>query len=270
MEIVRAGAGDWPLFKQMAAEEGWRVPSRELELYGDPQLGDGFVLYDRGRPQGFVTVVYHQRSGWIGNLLVKPKSRGRGYGRRLFSYALDALRQRRLDRVWLTASEQGRPLYEQYGFNDVDGIERWGRQTAGRLSAESGTPVSAAEVIELDSLAWQDGRGCLLQRLALSGLCFRTGGTAAILQQSGDFQVLGPWLSTSRCPRENRLLLSSVLSSLAPGSELVTDLLASSPVRSLVAAAGFSCLGRTRLMVCGRNPPDLGGLVALASLGSMG
>jgi len=270
MRILPAGASDWPFFGQLASAEGWRVPHGELALYDDPSLGAGFVLMDRGRALGFVTVSYHQRSGWIGNLLVKPEVRGRGYGRRLFVHALEMLRQRQLEWLWLTASEQGRGLYEKFGFVSVDTVERWGRQAAGRLSDVSGTPVSASEIIELDSRAWQERRDALLQRLASSGLCFRVGETAAMVQQAGAFKVLGPWLSQSGCPRENRQLLASVLASLTPGTELVTDLLASSPVRSLLAAVGFSCFGKTRLMVCGEAPPELAGLTALASLGSMG
>jgi hypothetical protein len=83
--------------------------------------------------------------------------------------------------------------------------------------------------------------------------------------------VLGPWISAERCPRENRRLLLAVLGAAAERTELVTDVIESSPLQSLLRAAGFTRQGRCDLMVRGSaTGVRLSQMVSLASLGSMG
>lgn len=260
----------WPVFEGWAAAEGWRVPAHELTLYREAWADKAFVLWAGGEPCGFVTVCPHERSGWIGNLIVGADLRGRGYGRRLFEHAMGELERRGVKEFWLTASEDGRPLYAQYGFRDVDGVERW--VFAGDCSGQEELPCTGdPEVLAaLDATAWGDHRSELLRALCGQGLVFATGETAALLQQVEGRTIIGPWFSANSCPRENRQVLTSLLA--APGSnrEMVVDVLASSPVRMLLGAAGFVQQGGTRLMARTERAPRLAGLVALASLGSLG
>jgi len=84
-------------------------------------------------------------------------------------------------------------------------------------------------------------------------------------------QILGPWYSPNLCPRANRRLLQQALAVADPTREIVADLLASSPLRQLLAGAGLSPAGMNLLMVRGSHSAvDLRMLVTLASLGSMG
>ena len=56
------------------------------------------------------------RSGHIANLYTHPAFRRRGVARRLMELILAWARAEQLNRVTLTASDQGRPLYESLGF----------------------------------------------------------------------------------------------------------------------------------------------------------
>lgn len=269
MEISTARPGDWRVFLGLAGREGWRVPPRESELFAGPLADKVFVLR-REQPCGFVTVVPHEKSGWIGNLIVPSEMRGRGYGALLFDHALEVLAAHGVTSVWLTASPLGRPIYEKRGFRAVDKVVRW---TLSPPGAERSAPPSSAPPERLwagDVSVWGESRRALLEPLAEGGKVFAFGGTVALLQRGPGMQVLGPWLSAELCPRENRQMVTAALEAAEQEAELVADVLESSPVQPLLAAAGFRLTGRTDLMVRGPLAAGLRGLVALASLGSMG
>ena len=269
MQISHPTDADWPFFLAWAHREGWRVPANELALFRGPLTECAFVLKERGEPRGFVTAVRHERSGWIGNLIVPADLRGRGCGAFLLRHALEVLRRRGVESIWLTASDLGRPIYEKLGFRPMDGIRRY-TLTVGEGGAGSSPAAGGEALLRGDCRVWGESRP-LLAHLARGGFVAASGGTAALLQEGKTMRVIGPWLSTESCPRENRLVLTALLSAAAPGTELAADILESSPVGALLAAAGFEPRGRTDLMVLGpASGVQLSQLVALASLGSMG
>lgn len=270
MEIMTPTDADWPLFLALARDEGWRVPKNELALFRGPLAGCAFVLRRGEEILGFVTAVAHEKSGWIGNLIVPPDFRGRGYGILLFDHAVEVLERQGVVAIWLTASIQGRPLYEKKGFVSVDGIVRWTLKTEGRSLQKNGE-MKAGQLYKADAQVWGESRDRLLSPLVEKGQIFGEGGSVALLQQGDDMQVLGPWTSAELCPRENRRLLLAVMAAAGEKVELVADILESSPLQSLLRAAGFSRRGRCELMVRGRvNNVRMDKLVALASLGSCG
>ncbi len=271
MEICTPTEADWELFLCLARLEGWGVPGREIELFRGVLSQCAFVLREEGIPLGFVTAIHHQKSAWIGNLIVDPQRRGRGLGVLLFEHAFEVLRLRGARSIWLTASAQGRPIYEKRGFRRVDGIERWSLLAGGIGDGEGKGACAESELLDADFLVWGESRSTLLSPLSTGGRVFTVGGTAALLQSPAPMQILGPWISRDLCPRENRLLLADVLSAAVPGREIVADVAASSPLRPLLVAAAFERVQRCDLMVCGNvQGVDLCPLVSLASLGSMG
>jgi GNAT superfamily N-acetyltransferase len=270
MEVTAPTDTDWQVFLALARTEGWRVPKHELALYRGPLAGSAFVLRRGKEVLGFVTAVAHEHSGWVGNLIVSAECRGCGYGALLFDHAVDVLERQSVRSIWLTASNLGRPLYEKKGFAVIDGIVRWTLKTEGRNLAEGGR-MEIARLFAGDAQVWGESRDRLLSPLVRAGEVFAFGQTVALLQGSQGLQVLGPWISAENCPRENRQLLLAVLGAAAERTELVTDMVESSPLQSLLQAAGFTRQGRCDLMVRGETVGvRLENLVALASLGSMG
>jgi len=271
MKIMTPTDADWQVFLSLARDEGWRVPKNELALYRGPLAGSAFVLREGEEVLGFVTAVAHDRSGWIGNLLVPRDCRGRGFGTLLFGHAVRVLEGCGVESLWLTASPLGRPLYEKNGFVTLDGIVRWTLKAEGGSVAAGEGRGQTEHLLSGDAMAWGESRGRLLEPLAQGGQVFACGGTVALLQAGAGIQVLGPWYSAELCPRENRLLLLAILGAAAERIELVTDVVESSPLQSLLRAAGFTRQGRCDLMVRGRaEGVCLTKMVALASLGSMG
>lgn len=270
LTIRPAQIPDWPCFYQLAEEEGWLIPCFERQLFAGEWADAVRVVDIDGQFGGLITVAVYQRSGWIGNLLVPPALRGRGYGGVLFKAALKLLEP--CASCWLTASTVGRPIYEKAGFVRVDQVERWvclPGNFAGRQ--ERCTFAPAVALFESDRRAWGEDRSALLEKIAAGRQPFVCDDSVVLLQRELDVQIIGPWYSCSCSPQANRQLLQSVLAFADPNKSLVIDLLASSPVRTLLAAAGFERAGRTDLMVKGDpSAVDLSMLVSFASLGSIG
>ena len=263
---------DWTSFFALADAEGWRVPEVERQLFAGRWCDCAQALKEDDRFSGLVTAVAHQHSGWIGNLIVPERLRGRGYGSRLFEAALSALQAQGMTSVWLTASESGRPIYEKSGFVAIDEIERWvSCKRAPSGPADILVKDGGQKLVDLDRAAWGEDRSALLEALDARGEAYACGGAVALLQREPGLQIVGPWYSSTGCPRSNRLLLQKILTEADPNVVLVVDVLKSSPVRQLLSATGFACVGSNVLMAQG----DTGHvhremMVSLASLGSIG
>lgn len=270
----RPDPAEWPIFMAWAAREGWRVPARELALYRLELAGSAFVLRDgKGQPLGFVTVCRHQRSAWVGNLIIDPAQRGAGYGRRLFEYAVSTMSGIGVANLWLTASADGMPLYASCGFREVGRVERWVWRGGGSSCGKSEPPDrnDLYQLARADAAAWGDCRVGLLTLLARGGRIISSGSTVALLQPGADIHILGPWLSADLCPRANRQVLAGAMEGFAGRGEMAVDVIGGSPVRKLLSATGFQLVGETVLMMRGEaGKVHFGEIVALASLGSMG
>lgn len=271
--LRRPDTADWAQFYALTEVEGWRVPQNERQLFQGAWSGQALALGIDGVFGGLVTAVAYQNNGWIGNLIVPPALRGRGYGQRLFNAGLTMLESVGLSSFWLTASEQGRPIYERAGFGLVGRVERWVLTGGSRpVQATVAEPGDKAGLLrELDRKAWGEGRSELLGQLVPRGRVFTCDEAGALLQRGYDLQILGPWYSPNHCPRAGRQVLQQLLANADPATEIVADLLASSPERPLLAAAGFEPAGSVALMAKGAIASvDLGMMVCLASLGSVG
>lgn len=266
-------ATDWGIFQAWAAREGWRVPQREISLYRQELADSVFVSRDcDGTPLGFITVCRHQRQAWIGNLIVDPDRRGAGHGRALFRHAVRLLEERGVTTLWLTASQDGLPLYAGCGFHEVSKVERWVWQSEGMGQNQEETQGNGElfTLVRADATAWGTSRAEVLSLLARGGKVFVSGSSVALLQVGQDLSVLGPWVSSDCCPRSNRAILAKVMDAHR-GREIALDVPERSPVRLLLSAAGFQKAGETRLMMRGdRSSARLSEIMSLASLGSMG
>ncbi|MEJ2199141.1 MAG: GNAT family N-acetyltransferase [Desulfuromonadales bacterium] len=176
IKIQIAQKPDWASFFDLAAAEGWRVPEVERQLFAGRWSDCALALKENDRFSGLVTAVAHQHSGWIGNLIVPEKLRGRGYGSRLFEAALSALQVQGMTSVWLTASESGRPIYEKSGFVAIDEIERWVSCKRAHLGpADSFLKDGGQKLVALDRAAWGEDRRALLEALDAQGKVYACG-----------------------------------------------------------------------------------------------
>jgi len=268
MQFLNLTDGDWQLYLQWAKREGWQVSFHEQRLFQNLWRPYFFALHVGGELRGFVSAVAYRESGWIGNLLVPEQQRGQGFGSALFDFALEFLRQSKPRRIWLTASETGQPIYERRGFRVIDSIERW--SILGRKTEESHPGTTVAELVDTDTQCWGESRSPLINALADDGVVLKVGQTIGLLQSGpGTFQ-LGPWLSFDKSAQDNRLLLQQAIGRTAHGKELLVDVLASAEMGLVLHSSGFKCKGTNQLMLFSEEAVPLDGVMALASLGSIG
>jgi N-acetylglutamate synthase-like GNAT family acetyltransferase len=268
MMIQQPTSTDWALFLRCAAHEGWRVPFREQLLFQHQWRSFFFAWRDKGATRGFVSAVGYRHSGWIGNLLIGPQYRGQGDGKRLFEEALKFINQRQLKRIWLTASDQGAPLYQRYGFEQVDTVTRW--SAAGRGCGQASDVQATLNcLIALEQDCWGEDRRDLIHALALESSLLQQTNHLALLQAGLDLWQLGPWSAAKTDPRSARLLLDAAVAATPADKELLVDVLDSAGLELLLRQCGFARHGQNLLMYQGEKP-SLAGVMALASLGSIG
>jgi GNAT superfamily N-acetyltransferase len=269
MEVGRFLPADVPLFLALAGEEGWLCDRWELDFLRQSFPAGCLVARCAGEPIGFITTIKYRQSGWVGNLLVREQHRGRGVGRLLMERGLAALQQAKVATIWLTASADGRPLYEKLGFTALDTIQRW------RGVGQSGQPRPevTGESVALesqDALGWGDRRDVLIRAIASRGVVIRNGAGFLVMQTTSGGTQLGPWGGQGQA--EAAELLAQARSRAGSGTALFLDSPAANGVaQELLGCAGFSVCGSTLLMAQGVTPAyEPARVFALASMGSMG
>jgi len=266
-------SADIPAFIEMAQHENWVVETWELEF-----LIESFptgCLVEReasGKSIAFVTSLRHNRSGWIGNLIVGSSHRGRGLGEKLFLAALKGLQDAGAETVWLTASSMGMKLYEKHGFSRVDTIQRWVGSGGGSFAtATSINEPPSPLVFPLDALPWGDRRELLLQTVMGRGESIITKDGFVTLQPSGKnrFQ-LGPFVALNQAAAATLLALAH--KKIMEDTAIYIDSPASNNIASqLLKNSSFRVAGSNELMFWGKTPDYRSELLyGLATMGSCG
>jgi ribosomal protein S18 acetylase RimI-like enzyme len=261
-------------FLKMAAAENWVAEAWEFVflLAAFPE-GCLCVRDSDGNGIAFVTSLQHEKSGWIGNLIVAEEHRGRGIGDKLFRAAHGALQAAGVGTFWLTASNAGRSLYEKYGFNRIDAIVRWsgsGRQRHAEqtLSADPGN--SSTSVSCIDCQAWGDRRDALLTAITGRGHLLLEESGFMVIQPCGASMQFGPF--SARDSRSAEHLCDDALVSVARETRVYIDApLSNRSAVRLFSRRGMRITGSTELMYAGLKPayrPEL--LYGLATMGSCG
>lgn len=255
-------------FVALATAEGWICGEWELEflLQNFPQ---GCLVKREGEEVlGYITSLRHQRSGWIGNLLVPPEARRRGIGTELMHGALQTLLDCGVETAWLTASAKGVDLYRKLGFVTIDSINRWVGEGDADQGPFSAPPIDQEVIRQVDMAGWGDQRDALLRVTSGRGPVFCGSNSFICTQQWEQGTQIGPWGALFEGEAEP--LLDLALS--GAGKRVFLDV----PAGNVAAAAllnrkGFSIRGNNTLMYLGTAPEyDPQKVFALASMGSMG
>lgn len=267
-------SGDVAPFLELAGVEGWVAEPWEFEfLLAEFPRGCFTARMENGVAVGFITSLRHERSGWIGNLIVSPEHRGRGVGETLFRRVQEALFDSGVETVWLTASKAGMPLYQKCGFSRIDTVIRWsgcGRQHSANCGAEAACDNSDALLDDIDSLAWGDRRAALVAVTAGRGKVLRQESAFIIVQPAGDDVQLGPFSASGYNSAD--VLLKSALKTIPPETRVCLDAPASNRTAlQLFNRNRMRITGSSELMYAGVKPayrPEL--LYGLATMGSCG
>lgn len=256
----------WPIFFAMIRQQGWHMSCAEQQLYTSGLDHPFLCLHHQQRILGFISGCCHNSQAWIGNLIVAEPQRGNGNGALLFDTLIIHLKQRGVTTLWLTASEEGRHLYQKRGFVACDTIQRW--ITSGLGLAQGGAD-HRHYLHQLDHQKHHQQRTSFLHTLGHNGKVVRSGHNVALLQPSSTFSSLGPWYEHGNHAPHQYDLLMKARAVCSRHHQLVTDIYASSQLQGVLTSAGFKRCATTTLMYYGPSQPDKTiAQHALAGLGS--
>lgn len=274
MSIDRFCSADIPAFLCLADEEQWIAEAWEFEflLATFPQ-GCLCIRTEEGNAVAFVTALMHEQSGWIGNLIVDTRYRGRGYGERLCAEASKALKHAGAVTLWLTASKMGIEMYKKHGFTVIDTIVRWsgvGRHRHAGYESTAEPTGTLAAMCRIDSRTWGDTRADLLRTTVARGTSIHAESGFAVVQPCGEAIQIGPFSALDTETAE--LLLDKALRMAVKGKKICVDAPASNrPALRLFNRKGLRISGTNDLMYAGVRPdyrPEM--LYGLATMGSCG
>lgn len=84
-----------------------------------------YIGWSDGRPMSAVTVTPTGNTAGISVMATWPEHQRRGMGRALLTHVITDYRSRGIERFHLTATEAGRPLYENLGFQAIADLSAW-------------------------------------------------------------------------------------------------------------------------------------------------
>ena len=274
MTIEPFGTNDITPFMKLAAAEGWLAELWEFEfLLSEFPQGCFAARGESGETAGFVTSLCHERSGWIGNLIVTPAYRGKGIGAALFRKALETLLDSGVETIWLTASKSGLPLYQKFGFTRIDTIIRWsgsGRQRRTGHEAKAACGNGDSFLNDIDSRGWGDRRAALLAVTGARGRLLQQESGFVVVQPCGYARQLGPFSAPDYGTADT--LLKAALNSIPFETKVCLDAPASNRTALLLFnRSRMRISGSNELMYAGVQPAYLPEYIyGLATMGSCG
>jgi GNAT superfamily N-acetyltransferase len=197
--------------------------------------------------------------GWVGLILVDEQYRRRGLGTRMMGAILHEADRRGTAIVGLDASEQGEPIYRRLGFADDAEINRWAGR--GRI-ARAGLVDDATwpELLLADRRACGLDRALLLRRIACESEArrARVGEGFALIRPGRFAWHLGPVIADDS--KEAETLVDQLIGEAhhSPTADVILDVVAGSPMESILARRGFAISRRLKRM---RRPPGDGKLL---------
>jgi len=249
---------DLPFAVERASEEGWDNTRESFEPFVTHDPDGCFVAALGGRPVGMVTTVKYQETGWVGNLIVEPGSRGRGVGAQLMAEAVRRLELLGVRTLRLEADPMGIGIYRRLGFVDEYASPRFRLHSVARRSPRGCArlePEGLAELADLDARAFGDRRDRLLRLLFASALAtFRVPDSGPLrgylmIQPSTAGARIGPWVALDRDLAER--LLAAALSFAHRGPVVVAMPGPNADGEELVLSWGFEATPASLRMVRG-------------------
>jgi predicted N-acetyltransferase YhbS len=173
--------------------ENWGDRRVNLQFVARHPEARPFVADAEGELVGTGVLCVNGRVGWIGTVWVEPAWRRRGIARALTQATLDAADEAGCRTLVLVATEEGRPLYEQLGFE----VQTWYRIL--EIAGTHGPPDPAVRPFapgDLDAMAALDRAATGEDRAHLIR-AFAAPDTTRILERPdgslGGFVIRAPW-----------------------------------------------------------------------------
>ena len=224
-------SGDLASALELSSAAGWNQTVDDWRLLMSLPQAHCFAIEVDGQVVSTTTLVcYGQQLAWIGMVLTNPECRGRGFARRLFAHVLDQAASLGIRTLKLDATEQGRPLYEGFGFRAEQPVERWVRLGGAATYSHKSSSRLNEELRRLDIEAFGADRSPVLDQLANCGDLIAASDAFSFTRAGRVTSYLGPCVASDPY-RARALIRESVAASdtswswdLLPENAAVVDL----------------------------------------------
>jgi GNAT superfamily N-acetyltransferase len=242
---------DLAVAAELSAAAGWNQTAEDWQMLMALEPHNCFAIEADGRLVATTTLLrYSQQLAWIGMVLTSASYRGRGFARRLLDVALDRADSLGIETVKLDATQQGRPLYETFGFQAEQAVDRWSRPASGQSrplepKRSSNFSVLSPHLRALDLEAFGTDRSSILQALAPRSTMELSSNAFLFARPGRTTHYLGPCIADD--PAAAREIIISVLKTSVHSSWSWDLLPANKQAVALASELGFTrqrCLTR--------------------------
>lgn len=206
VEIRIAGPDDIPAIVAMRASAGWQAYQWALHDAMRPPHARFWIGFDGGEPVATGSGISYGAFGVVGNMVVAETHRRQGLGSAVLERVLDFLSSRGATSVELSATADGRPLYERHGFVSAGGSAMVAVPRDAPLDVADDLRVTPAAPENLNELAAYDVPRFGGDRAALLAAALADPQRPVLLSRRGAELVgyavlrleggrLGPWLA---------------------------------------------------------------------------
>jgi len=221
---------------QLIQNEGWTVSEQDFRTLLAFTGTHAFMILIREEVIGMIVAIGYDTFGFLGNLIVSPSFRHKGYGTLLLQKAITSLSDMNIAMIMLDAVPQAVPLYQRLGFQSICKSLRFrgklSHEETGYLPnlTEKMTSGNFGDVISLDRQVFGADRSDLLktQFKLYSQFChtiYRDGKISGYIMATPyqDLLKIGPWICTEQ-ESTPEILLQQVSSSM-PASDIYLGIL---------------------------------------------
>ncbi len=228
VEIRPFDAEDIDFALAQTAREGWDNMAWTFRACLENDPSGCLIAEVDGKRAGMITTVCHERSAWIGNLIVVPDYRRRGLGERLMLHAMDRLEARGVGTVRLKGDPMGIGIYRRLGFTVQFDSLRFHKEPPHRAKRVGAAELGKSDIhsiTALDRSCFGDDRSRLLESLldaSLAAYCIRADDQVegfAMALPSAHGVRFGPCIAKTRAAAEK--LLDAVLAGFPNRAVLV-------------------------------------------------
>src|SRR5581483_5813763 len=149
---------------ELSCLAGWNQTPEDWRMLLKLEPEECFGTKIEGRVVATASLLrYGNRLAWLGMVLTHPDFRRRGLARQLISHSIERANCLGMQTIKLDATEEGRPLYESFGFRCEQAVERWLRKGGDQRPVFPPT----VPLLRTSTIGTMDFKACGYDRLAM-------------------------------------------------------------------------------------------------------
>src|SRR6059058_967075 len=116
-KLRRLRAEDIPAAAELSARAGWNQTEEDWRTLLELSPEGCWAIEVDGHLAATTTLLcYGRRLAWIGMVLTEASYQRRGFAKKLLAHVLETAEKMRIETIKLDATDQGQPIYQQFGF----------------------------------------------------------------------------------------------------------------------------------------------------------